>query len=283
MKVAYVTDTGIGEKPDYFHDSDIFVLPLQISSASSSWQDMENFSKDDCTEQLKNNQVLKTSLPSLGKIEECFEHIQKQGYEAIVAVPICSGLSGTINALHLTAKQYDIPIYIIDTHVTAIVQSYLVKKIKQWIEEKQEKEVIQKKIDEVIDSCNTLLVPYDLNHLKRGGRLTPLAAALAGLLKIKPILEINKRTQGKIDAKEKVRTFSRAMDRLLEIMKEDGVNEQYSVTFAHVDDEETAEIYRQKAIQMFPGIKSQNWRLCNVVSVHTGLKCQAVQYFKMVD
>ncbi len=283
MKIAYITDTGIGEKTDYFHDSDIFVLPLQISSDSSSWQDMENFSKDDCTEQLKNGQVLKTSLPSLGRIDECFEHIKNAGYEAIVAVPICSGLSGTINALHLAAQQHEIPIYIIDTHVTAIVQSYLVVKIKEWIECGQSEELIQRKINEVIDSCNTMLVPYDLNHLKRGGRLTPLAAALAGLLKIKPILQINKKTQGKIDAKEKVRTFSKAMDRLLEIMKEDGVNDQYFVTFAHVDDEETAEIYRKKAVSLFPGIKSQTWRLCNVVSVHTGLKCQAIQYFKMVD
>ena len=135
----------------------------------------------------------------------------------------------------------------------------------------------------MIDSCNTLLVPYDLNHLKRGGRLTPLAAALAGLLKIKPILQINKSTSGRIDVKEKVRTFSRAMNHLLDIMKEDGVNKQYHVTFAHVDDEQTAEEYRQKAISMFPGITSQTWQLCNVVSVHTGLKCQAVQYFKMVD
>ena len=48
-------------------------------------------------------------------------------------------------------------------------------------------------------------------------------------------------------------------------------------------DEQTAEEYRQKALQLFPGITSQTWQLCNVVSVHTGLKCQAVQYFKMVD
>ena len=135
----------------------------------------------------------------------------------------------------------------------------------------------------MIASCNTLLVPYDLDHLKRGGRLTPLAAALAGLLKIKPILQINKSTSGRIDVKEKVRTFSRAMNHLLDIMKEDGVNEHYHVTFAHVDDEQTAEEYRQKALQLFPGITSQTWQLCNVVSVHTGLKCQAVQYFKMVD
>ena len=283
MKIAYVTDTGIGENTDYFHDSDFFVLPLQISSETQTWQDMENFSKADCIEQLSHNEVLKTSLPSLGRIEACFETLKEQGYEAIVAVPICSGLSGTINALRLAAEQAEIPITIVDTHVTAIVQSYLLSKIKEWIERGETQETFQKKVDEVIASCNTLLVPYDLGHLKRGGRLTPLAATLAGLLKIKPILQINKSTSGKIDVKEKVRTFSRAMNHVLDIMKEDGVNEQYHVTFAHVDDEQTAEEYRQKALQLFPGITSHTWQLCNVVSVHTGLKCQAVQYFKMVD
>ena len=283
MKIAYVTDTGIGENLDYFASEDVFVLPLQISCEDKSWQDMEEFSKDDCTAELKENKVLKTSMPSLGRIEECFDTIKAQGYEAIVAVPICSGLSGTINALRLAAEHAELPIYIVDTHVTAIVQSYLLTKIREWINDAQPKEVIEAKIKKVVDSCNTLLVPYDLDHLKRGGRLTPIAAALAGFLKIKPILEINQRTQGRIDAKEKVRTFSKAMDRVLAIMKEDGVKEGYFVTFAHVDDEETAELYRQKAESMFPGIKSQTWRLCNVVSVHTGLKCQAVQYFKMVD
>ena len=73
MKIAYVTDTGIGENLDYFHDSDFFVLPLQISSETQTWQDMENFSKADCTEQLSRNEILQTSLPSLGRIEECFE------------------------------------------------------------------------------------------------------------------------------------------------------------------------------------------------------------------
>ena len=51
MKIAYVTDTGIGENTDYFHHSDFFVLPLQISSETQTWQDMGNFSKADCTEQ----------------------------------------------------------------------------------------------------------------------------------------------------------------------------------------------------------------------------------------
>ena len=94
-------------------------------------------------------------------------------------------------------------------------------------------EEIQAACQQVIDTTNTLILPSDMQHLKRGGRLTPLAATLAGLLKIKPILEINRRTQGRIDVKEKVRTYTRALERAVQIMKEDNIDEHYSITIAH--------------------------------------------------
>lgn len=283
MKIAYVTDTGIGEAMNTFAEKDIFMIPLQISDDTVNLQDMEDITKEDLIEKLHENKVMRTSLPSLGRIEECFQNIKDEGYDAIVAVPICSGLSGTIQAMKMTADQMNLPITMIDTHVTAIVQRYLLEKIREWINAGQSQDVIDAKVKAVIDSCNTLLIPVDLNHLKRGGRLTPLAAALGGLLKIKPVLEINQSTQGKIDVKEKVRTFKKAMERAFEIMKADGVDETYSVTFAHVDDEETAKQYAQKAKEEFPGIEPFVWKLCNVVAVHTGLGCQAIQYFKRID
>ena len=67
---------------------------------------------------------------------------------------------------------------------------------------------IERRLVESAESGNTLLVPDDLMHLKRGGRLTPLAATLGSMLKIKPILQLNKGTEGKVDVLDKVRTIS---------------------------------------------------------------------------
>ena len=65
--------------------------------------------------------------PSLGKIEELFQGLKQQGYEQIFAVPICSGLSGTINAMEMIAQQQGIAFDYVDCHVTAVVQEYMIK------------------------------------------------------------------------------------------------------------------------------------------------------------
>lgn len=128
-------------------------------------------------------------------------------------------------------------------------------------------------------TTDTLLLPDDLQHLKRSGRLTPLAATLGGLLKIKPILQINEHTKGKIDVAGKVRTMSKAMDTVIERMKQAGVDRRYSVTVAHADAPEAAEAYRRKIEAAIEGVQVNVIKLVSVVGVHTGRGCQALQYF----
>ena len=224
-----------------------------------------------------------TSLPALGRIQECFEQLKAEGVELIFAVPICSGLSGTISAMQTAADQIGLPIITIDTHVTAVVQEYLIRTAKQMAEAGASMEEIQAACQQVIDTTNTLILPSDMQHLKRGGRLTPLAATLAGLLKIKPILEINQHTQGRIDVKEKVRTYTRALERAVQIMKEDNIDEHYSITIAHVDAPQTAEQLAAILRRTFPKTEIQIIKLVNVVAVHTGLNTQAIQYFRKLD
>lgn len=282
MKIAYVTDTGIGKPTDSIPYEDCFVIPLQIADNEINYQDMDEMTIEKCLEELANKKVLKTSLPSLAKIEDLFRDIKNSGYDAIVAVPICSGLSGTIDAIQSIANQLEIDCYIVDTHVTAVVQEYILLKIREWINLGESKEVIEVKVKEIIDSCNTLLVPDDMQHFKRGGRLTPIAAALSELLGIKPILVINQDTQGRIDIKEKVRTFTKAMNICLDITKK-AVDSSYLITIAHVGDADNANTYAEKLRKELPDVKVQVIKLCNVVAVHSGLRCLAIQYFKMVE
>lgn len=283
MKIAFVTDSGIGKTAAEMAADGIISLPLQISVDGRSLQDMEDIDKDQLITLLQQQKAMATSLPALGRIQECFEKLKAEGYELIFAVPICSGLSGTISAMQTTAAQLDLPIITIDTHVTAVIQEYLIRTAKQMAEAGASMEDIQAACQQVIDTTNTLILPSDMQHLKRGGRLTPLAATLAGLLKIKPILEINQRTMGRIDVKEKVRTYTRALERAVQIMKEDSIDEHYSITVAHVDAPQTAEQLAAILRRTFPKSEVQIIKLVNVVAVHTGLNTQAIQYFRKLD
>lgn len=280
MKIAFITDSGTGKDVAALARDGIFSVPLQVSYDNKNYHDLEEISLDQIYALMKEGKMLTTSLPSLGKIDDLFQSLKAQGYDTIFAVPICSGLSGTINAMRIAAEDAGLNFDYVDCHVTAVVQEYLIKQAKALSMAGKDIDEIKQELQTVIDSTNTLLLPDDLQHLKRGGRLTPLAATLGGLLKIKPILQINQTTQGKIDVVDKVRTMHKAMDKAIELMKADGVGEGYDITVAHADDEEEAIVLQDKLQTAFPDADHHMIKLVSVVGVHTGRGCQAIQYFK---
>lgn len=282
MKIAFVSDSGTGKDVQTMAQEGIFSVPLQVSDGNENFHDLEEISLEEVYERMREGHMLTTSLPSLGKIEELFQSLKAQGYEMIFAVPICSGLSGTINAMAMSAESVGIAFDYVDCHVTAVVQEYMIKCAKAMHEAGASLDEIKSVLEEIVHSTNTLLLPDDLQHLKRGGRLTPLAATLGGLLKIKPILQINEKTSGKIDVLDKVRTMHKAMDKAIEMMKQDGVDGSYEIIVAHADDEAEGKILQEKLKSAFPDAEHHMIVLVSVVGVHTGRGCQAIQYFKKI-
>ena len=166
MKIGYITDTGTRRTPDYFKAKGIHCIPLQIALDNKNYQDMEELSVEQCIENMRNKKIMATSLPSLGRMEELFQQLQAENVQRIIAVPVCNGLSGTMEALRSTAKRFDIPITIFDTSVTAVIQEYLIEYIKESMEKGISENEIEINVTNVIASCNTLIVPDDLQHLK---------------------------------------------------------------------------------------------------------------------
>ena len=232
MKVAFVTDSGTGKTVSELKQDGIFSVPLQVSYDNTNYQDLEELGIEEMYRLMRDGVMLSTSLPSLGKIEALFEHLKNEGYEQIFAVPICTGLSGTINAMQMCAKTVGIPFDYVDCNVTAVVQDYMIHLAKDLHEKGKSISEIKAVLETVVDSTNTYLLPNDLHHLKRGGRLTPLAATLGGLLKIKPILTI----QGeKLDSFQKTRTMQKAAKIMIEALRHD-IQERIDPTHEDMSD-----------------------------------------------
>ena len=281
MKIAYVTDSGCGRSIDEMAKDQIFSLPLQIAVDNKNFFDIEQVSIGDVIKALKEDRELSSSLPALGLIDSLFKKLKEEGFEKVIAVPICKGLSGTMNALYMTGDEYDLPVSCIDTYVTAVVEEYLIKYLKTAISDKglNEKEALEN-AKRVVDSCNTLLIPANLKHLTKSGRLTTTAARIGDFFKIKPILKINKDTDGKIDVIDKVRTFPKALDKALAIMQNEIKNDRYVIYIAHVDAYGDAEIFKDKVQKVLPDNEIHIIPLCSPVALHTGLGCIAIQYFE---
>lgn len=283
MKIAFVCDSGTARSVSQLKELGIYSCPLQISDETSNYLELEDISIAEVYEKVANEEQLKTSLPPLGYIDECFEQIKKDGYDTVFCVPICNGLSGTMNAMRLAAETQELNFECVDTCVTAEVEYYCITMAKKMVEEGKSLEEVKTKLQSVIDSASTLLIPVDLQHLKRGGRLTPLAATLAGLLKIKPILRVDKTTEGRIDVFDKVRTLPKAMDRVLSFMKENGVGDGYNIYVAYVKETHDCEVMLSKVKEAFPTAQAELIPLISTVGCHTGVGCIAIQYYKKLD
>ncbi len=223
MKLAFVTDSGTGFTRQFWQERGIYSLPLQITIGDKTYDEGEDITYDQIIENLHNQIQMKTSLPSLGKIEDLFEYLKKEGYEGVFCVPICKGLSGTLDAMESAANHVGLAFYGFDTYSTAVMEAHCVETAKKMYDQGKSIEEIMAQLEKICGPSDTIVLCDDLQHMKRGGRLTAAAAMLGGLLKIKPLLHENKETGGRVDVFDKVRTMSRAQDRIIDQLKQTGV------------------------------------------------------------
>lgn len=282
MKTAVITDSGSNI---YYENleipADLFVVPLQVIDGETSYREGVDITILDTYEMVKNGKLLKTSLPILGDIEAKFREIKALGYERIFAVPITTGLSSTISAMKTIASQVDIVFDYFDCYTTARVQLECALKAVEMFKEDKEISEIKEVLQDMIDHSVTFVLPTDMDHLARGGRLTPLAAKLAGFLKINPVLYLNEETKGKIESFTKVRTMKKAMKVVSDYFAEHQVDERYRICVAHVLDKVSGEYMLNLLKQRFPKTDIYLTDLISVVGIHTGIGCIAVQYVKV--
>lgn len=208
-KIAVVTDTGSNLSFAQAKELGIYLLPLQITIDETTYQDTLEISTQDIYNELANGKMPKTSMAAYQKIYDLFEELKKD-YDTIFAVPLTNGLSTNASTMQSIARELEMNVHVIDMYATCALEKHVAIWIKKLVDEHKSSEEILKIIQPAIDESNSLILVKNLQHLKRGGRLTPMAAALAGLLKIYPVLHINKSTEGRIDVLNKVRTEKRA-------------------------------------------------------------------------
>ena len=283
MKIAVVTDSGSGLTKQEALEQEIYFLPLQIIIDDKMYLDGVDIKVEQIYEALRNGAMPTTSMPPMGLMEQLLMELKEKGYDEVIAITLTAGLSSTAHILQATAKQCDISLHHIECYSTCNIEAYLAKSAKALVEQGLDAEEIVARLNESVKESNTLIIPDDLQHLKRGGRLTPLAAALGGLLKIKPLLQLNQTSEGKVDVFDKVRTMSKAQQKAVDTFAEAKLDENYALTVLHSDAFTEAEKLTELMKQTFPKAKDFTFGLIGaVISAHTGLGCLGIQYIRKV-
>lgn len=278
MKIAVLTDSGSAMSIAQAREKGLFLVPLQVIDGQETFTDGVDISTTQLYDRLRQNHTPKTSMPTAAMIADTIEEIKEEGYDEIIAVPLSSGLSGTGQTMHMCAKQANIPITIIEIYTTCDLEGYIAEMAYSYVAQGLPADKIKELIEAKVTKSSTIVLPNDIQHLKRGGRLTPVAAAAASLLKIKPVLKIDPSTNGKIDVFGKVRTEHRATALGIDTVCEQMQQNMGVVYVIHSDNLTKAELIKKEIETRCSRVQVHVNTISPVISAHTGLDCIAIQY-----
>lgn len=217
-KIAVVVDTNSGvTKKDLEAYSDVYVVPMPFMINGEEYFEEINLTQKDFYNLLENEAEIFTSQPSIGQVVELWENLLKK-YEQIVHIPMSSALSKTCETAQNFAKDYEGRVFVVDNKRISVTLKQSMEDALKLIDRGNSAQEIKDYLEKTSLDSSIYIMVDTLKYLKRGGRITPAAAAIGTLLKIKPILQIQ---GGKLDSFAKVINDKLARAKMITAIKKD--------------------------------------------------------------
>lgn len=283
-KTAIVTDSNSGITQSRGKELGIYVLPMPFFIDGELFLEDISLTQEQFYERLGADSEISTSQPSPGDVMELWEKLLRE-YDEIVHIPMSSGLSNSCETAMSIAAEYDGKVQVVNNQRISVTQEQSVYdamklrsqgKTAREIREELEREKFQSSIYITVDT---------LKYLKKGGRVTPAAAAIGTVLNLKPVLQI----QGeKLDAFAKVRGWKAAKKTMLKAIEADlsgrfaDVKEDMILGMAYTCSREEAQEWKKEIQERFPGYEMLEGPLSLSVACHIGPGAMAVTCMKKI-
>ncbi|HCI17682.1 MAG TPA: DegV family protein [Lachnospiraceae bacterium] len=277
-KIAIMTDSNSGITQKEAAGLGISVLPMPFMINDTTYFEDINLTQDRFYEFLENDAVVSTSQPSPDSLIHMFHKLLAE-YDEVVHIPMSSGLSGSCQTACMLAQEpeFDGKVFVVNNQRISVTQTQSVLDAVELAKKGYDGAQIKKILEEDKFNSSIYIMLDTLFYLKKGGRITPAAAALGTLLKLKPVLQI----QGeKLDAFAKARTKSAGKSMMLQAIKNDIENrfggfdesakERVTLHIAYTKDAEEAELWKQEVMEAFPGFRLKMAPLSLSVACHIG-------------
>lgn len=273
-----MTDSNSGITQKEAAGLGISVLPMPFMINDATYFEDINLTQDRFYEFLENDAVVSTSQPSPDSLIHMFHKLLAE-YDEVVHIPMSSGLSGSCQTACMLAQEpeFDGKVFVVNNQRISVTQTQSVLDAVELAQKGYDGAQIKKILEEDKFNSSIYIMLDTLFYLKKGGRITPAAAALGTLLKLKPVLQI----QGeKLDAFAKARTKSAGKSMMLQAIKNDIENrfggfdesakERVMLHIAYTKDAEEAELWKQEVMEAFPGFRLKMAPLSLSVACHIG-------------
>ena len=284
-KIAIVTDSNSGITQQQAKEVGVHVLPMPFMINEETYFEDISLTQKEFYERLANGDDVVTSQPSPESVMNLWDGLLKE-YDEIVHIPMSSGLSGSCQSAMMLAQDYDGKVQVVNNQRISVTQRQstldALELVNRGMDAKQIKEFLE--ADKFNSSIYIML--DTLYYLKKGGRITPAAAALGTLLKLKPVLQI----QGeKLDAFAKARTTNQGKSIMINAIRND-MNNRFGgadkdniwLQVAYTYNVEAAQVLKTELQQEFPEFDVHVDPLSLSIACHIGPGSLAVACCKKI-
>lgn len=278
LKIAVVTDSnsGITQKQSKELQNEgkaLYVLPMPFMINEETFYEDITLTQEQFYEQLAKGADVITSQPTPDSVMKLWDELLQE-YDEIVHIPMSSGLSGSCQSALMLAEDYDGKVQVVNNQRISVTQRQSAMDALTLIERGMDAAEIKQFLEEDKFNSSIYIMLDTLYYLKKGGRITPAAAALGTILKLKPVLQI----QGeKLDAFAKARTVSQGKSIMMNAIRNDmekrfgGVDkDRIWLQLAYTYDLEAANQLKEEVSQAFPGFDIHMDPLSLSVACHIG-------------
>ena len=285
-KVAIVTDSNSGITQEESKKLGIHILPMPFYINGELFYEDITLSQEEFYKKLAEDAEISTSQPSPGDVMDLWEELLKK-YDEILYIPMSSGLSSSCDTAMGLAMEFEGKVRVVNNQRISVTQRQSVLDAIEMAEKGMSVQEIEEVLMREKLESSIYITVDTLKYLKKGGRITPAAAALGTLLRIKPVLQI----QGeKLDAYAKVRGKKQAKRIMMKAMQEDWNTrfKQYvesgemCLQIAYAGNKEEAEEFKKEVEAAFPGMDIHMDPLSLSVACHIGHGALAVACSKKV-
>ncbi len=284
-KIAVITDSNSGITQAQAKEYGIHVLPMPFMIDDETFYEDITLTQDSFYERLSGGADVITSQPSPDSILKLWDEVLKE-YDEIVHIPMSSGLSGSCQSAMMLAEDYDGRVQVVNNQRISVTQRQSALDALMLIERGMDAAQIKLFLEEDKFNSSIYIMLDTLYYLKMGGRITPAAAALGTILRLKPVLQI----QGdKLDAFAKARTVSQGKSIMINAIRGDmekrfgGVSaDNIWLQIAYTYDLDAANQLKNEVLEAFPGFDVHMDPLSLSVACHIGPGALAVACCKKI-
>ena len=283
-KVAIVTDSNSGITQKRGEELGIYVLPMPFFIDGELYLEDITLSQEQFYEKLGADSEISTSQPSPGDVMDLWDKLLED-YDEIVCIPMSSGLSSTCETALSLAQDYDEKVQVVNNQRISVTQEQSVYDAIKLRDEGKSAAEIRQVLEKEKMQASIYITVDTLKYLKKGGRITPAAAAIGTVLNLKPVLQI----QGeKLDAFAKVRGWKAAKKTMLNAIEKDltyrfaDVKDQMVLGMAYTCSKEEADEWKNEIQTRFPDYELVEGPLSLSIACHIGPGAMAITCMKRV-